>query len=261
MSRTFEEHADLYDLAFSWDTEEDAEWLLDRLGRSSKVLLEPGCGSGRMFPALARRGVSLVGVDRSETMLDRARRRMRAEGLPEPTLVCGDMADFHLDLRVDGAYCPIGTLGYLTTPGRAVAHLACVARHLRPGARYLVQIDLNGLIDHRLSPPDEHSRWEMDAPEGRIRCSCFGTAWDATSRIETQVCRFEVLTGARQGEVYEDMDDVLLWDWPAWSSLIDRSPFRQTAAYEGRKIGGRQPVEVGPALEGVRLVWHELVLS
>lgn len=87
MSRTFDQHAELYDLAFSWDTGGDAEWLLDRLGPSSRVLLEPGCGSGRLFPSLARRGVSVVGVDRSETMLDRARRRMQAEGLPRPELV------------------------------------------------------------------------------------------------------------------------------------------------------------------------------
>jgi hypothetical protein len=32
MSRTFEDHAEPHDLAFSWDAGGDAEWLLARLG-------------------------------------------------------------------------------------------------------------------------------------------------------------------------------------------------------------------------------------
>jgi SAM-dependent methyltransferase len=258
VSRTFDEHAELYDLAFSWDVEADAEWLLDRLGRSSGVLLEPGCGSGRLFPALARRGVTVVGVDRSETMLERARRRMRAEALSPPVLVCADMASFRLDRHVDGAYCPIGTFGYLATAADAAAHLECVADHLPAGAKYLVQLDLDDLTDHVVSPPDQHSRWEVDGPDGRIRCSCFGIAWDAARRVETQVCRFDVLTGPDAGAVHEDADEVRLWDWSEWTSLIAGSPFRQAAAFDGRKADLHRPLAVGPTLEGIRLAWHEL---
>ncbi len=258
MSQTYERHAELYDAAFSFDTEADAEWLLDRLGRSSRLLLEPGCGSGRMFPALARRGVSLVGVDCSQTMLARARRRMQAEGLPDPTLVCADMAAFNLGLRADGAYCPIGTLGHLTTIERTASHLESVARHLEAGARYLVQIDLIDLRGHRITQPDKHSRWEVDGPGGRIRCTCYGLSWDPKRRIERQALRFEILSGPGAGEVLEDSDEFLLWDWAAWRRLIDASPFRQTAAYDGRKAGVHPELEVGPGLEGVRLAWHEL---
>lgn len=258
MSQTFEQQAALYDLAFSWDTESDARWLLERLGRSSRSLLEPGCGSGRLFPALARRGVSLVGVDRSETMLDRARRRMQAEGLPAPELVCADMAEFHLGRRVDGAYCPVGTLGYLAAVERTASHLRCVAEHLEPGARYLVQNDLCDLRDHRITPPDKHSQWEFEGPDGPMRCTCFSVTWDPDRRVEKQACRFEVPAGPAAGAVHEDADDVLLWDWAGWKRLIDESPFRQTAAYDGRRADQYSELAVGPDLEGVRLAWHEL---
>src|SRR6476659_10721242 len=40
------------------------------------AVLELGCGTGRISLPLARAGVSLVGVDRSEPMLARAGRRL-----------------------------------------------------------------------------------------------------------------------------------------------------------------------------------------
>src|SRR5499427_10174161 len=44
-------------------------------------VLELGCGTGRISMPLARAGVTLVGVDRSEPMLARARRRVRRSHL------------------------------------------------------------------------------------------------------------------------------------------------------------------------------------
>src|SRR6266566_1324936 len=41
-------------------------------------VLELGCGTGRVSLPLARAGVSLVGIDRSAPMLDRAARRASA---------------------------------------------------------------------------------------------------------------------------------------------------------------------------------------
>src|SRR6478672_11112723 len=40
-------------------------------------VLELGCGTGRVSLPLARAGVRLVGIDRSEPMLERARRRLK----------------------------------------------------------------------------------------------------------------------------------------------------------------------------------------
>ena len=39
-------------------------------------VLELGCGTGRVSLPLARAGVNLIGIDRSEPMLERARRRI-----------------------------------------------------------------------------------------------------------------------------------------------------------------------------------------
>jgi SAM-dependent methyltransferase len=261
VSSTYHDQAWLYDAAFSWDTSEEAAWLLERLGPGVHHLLEPGCGSGRCFPALVRRGVQVTGLDGSPVMLARARERMRELGLPEPRLVQADMADFQLDERFEAAYCPINTLSCLETPELAASHLGCVARHLVPGARYLVQLDLVDYATHSLSGPDRHSRWEVEHERGRIRCSWFGVAWDPQRRIETQRCRFEILSGPDEGAVHEADDLNRLWDWASWSELVEASPFMQTHAFDAGRKGRPPEVEVGPELEGRPLVWHELRLG
>jgi len=59
--------------------------------RSAAPVLELGVGTGRVALALARRGLHIVGIDRSAAMLAIARRAKVAEGLKRLTLVEGDM--------------------------------------------------------------------------------------------------------------------------------------------------------------------------
>ena len=60
-------------------------------------VLELGCGTGRIALPIARAGASLVGIDRSEAMLARARRRIgRARPAGAVRLVRGDIRHFDL---------------------------------------------------------------------------------------------------------------------------------------------------------------------
>ena len=54
MAQLYEDHADLYDLAFDWEVSEEVAWLGARLGSACRSVLEPDCGSGRMVEALAQ---------------------------------------------------------------------------------------------------------------------------------------------------------------------------------------------------------------
>ncbi len=255
MSRLYEDRAWLYDAAFSWDIEDEVTWLLERFGGSVKRILEPGCGSGRLMAALSRRGIEVTGVDRSQTMLDRARRRMEALGLPAPRLERGDMATFELGTRFDGAVLPINTFGYIRTYDEARGHLACVAAHLPPKARYMIQLDLKSLD---AAYPGPESSWEVEAPEGRIRCTWGAQRLDPNRMIETQVSKFEILSGPEAGTVYEDEHCVRPWSWSDWEALIDVSAFVQVAAYAGTGETW-DALDFGPGLDGRPLTWHELV--
>ncbi|MGQ0735325.1 MAG: class I SAM-dependent methyltransferase [Acidobacteriota bacterium] len=58
---------------------------------SAGPVLELGCGTGRVTFPLARAGVRMVGIDRSEQMLARALRRHRRTRRPRAQLVRGDI--------------------------------------------------------------------------------------------------------------------------------------------------------------------------
>lgn len=86
--------------AFTMGTAQEVGFLVDALGLApGQRVLDVGCGPGRHALALARRGITVHGVDRADTFLDLARAAAEQEDLP---------ATFdHLDVRdlePDGAY-------------------------------------------------------------------------------------------------------------------------------------------------------------
>ena len=251
MTDLYEEHADLYDLAFDWDVGEEVDWLLARLGPSCRSVLEPGCGPGRIMEAFAKHAnVDVVGIDRSPRMVEAARRRLAAVG-PRASVALADMTDFDLGRRFEGAVCPISTLAHLA-PDDLARHLQCMAGHLHEGARYLVQLEL---LDEASTaedqPPDE---WEMERGGTRLRIR-WSTDWiDVPARRQQQRSRIEILSGPRAGEVVEEVHPVTVWTPGAWAAAVASSPFVQTATYDG-DAPGRPPIESGRA---GHLLWHEL---
>lgn len=257
MSRLYGVRAWVYDAAFSRDVQDEVNWLLERFGAGCGSLLEPGCGSGRLLAPFARRGLEVAGVDLSAPMLERARRRLADEGLRPARLARADTTNFDLGERFDGAFCAINTFSHLLRVEDAMQHLACMAAHLRPGARYLVQLDLR---DPR-GPSPAGSTWEVRTARGTIRFSWSARGGaDLVTRIETQVSRFEIIGGPAAGRVYEDLHAMRLWSWRDWEALLAGSRFRQVAAWAGDRRG-RAPLAPGPGLDGLALTWHELAVT
>jgi SAM-dependent methyltransferase len=259
MGSLYEDDAWVYDAAFSWDVQEEVDWLLARLGDGVRDVLEPFCGTGRMFPAFLRRGVAMTGVDLADGMLALARDRLRDHDPTRASLHRADIRDFDLGRRFDGAICPVNSFAHLLDEDAALRHLDRMARHLRPGRRYLVQLDLRGPRDLRLGDPQKQGVWEMDHPRGRVRTTWFVSAFDAARRTETHTSRFEILSGPDEGRVVEAVHEMRQWDWPAWRALVDLSPLEQAAAWDGNHED-RPPIPLGPDLQGRALTWHELEL-
>jgi SAM-dependent methyltransferase len=230
LTELYERHAELYDAAFAWDIEEEVDWLLERLGPACRSVLEPGCGSGRVLEPLARRGLQVVGIDRSAAMVELA----RARGLEA---MVADMTDFDLGRTFDGAVCPINTLAHLS-PEELARHLERMGRHLLPGARYLVQLQLGGEM--------HSSRWETDS----LRVTWTTDRVDLPAGRQQQRSRIEL----RSGEVVEELHEMTLWTPAAWAAAVAASTFAETALYDGA-LDGYPAVE--PGSEGPML-WHEL---
>ena len=237
LTELYERHADLYELAFNWDIADEVEWLVDRLGPQCRKVLEPGCGSGRMLEALAARGLHVVGLDRSPAMVALARARLGATA----EVVLADITGFDLGRAFDGAVCPINTLAHLSPVGLA-RHLEQMGRHLRPNARYLVQLQLGGEI--------RSSHWETE----QLRVTWTTDWFDAAAGRQRQRSRIEILTGGRAGEVVEEVHELTLWAPETWADAVAASPFEAAAVFDGEQDGYPR---VEPGATGA-LLWHEL---
>jgi hypothetical protein len=169
------------------------------------------------------------------------------------------MADFRLPRDFDGALCPINSFGYLLTEDRALTHLAAVARHLRKGAKYMVQVDL---IDpaRPFASQGEKNSWEMERDELLVKTTWSWRSYDLETRLSTQVCRFEILAGPGAGSTVEGEHVLLQWSWHEWSELIARSPFSLSACYNGES-DRREALPLDDSLAGRHLVWHELTVG
>jgi SAM-dependent methyltransferase len=247
VTRLYTDDVELYDIAFSWGIEDEADWLLERLGPNCRSVLEPGSGTGRMLEALARRGVEAVGIDSSAEMADFSRRRLAAAGL-DAEVVVADMIDFDLGRTFGGAVCPINTLTHLAREELAL-HLRCMAGHLEPGSRYLVQVGVFDVFD-----PTAVSEWNAERGDVALRIR-----WAPLSRHggrEEHHSRIEVLSGPRKGDVVEEAHVMAAWTPGSWRETIAASLFSEVATYEGA-ASGRPRVALD---KGGGLLWHELVV-
>jgi len=103
--------------------------------RTSGPVLELGCGTGRVAVPMARAGAHVVGIDRSASMLDRARKRMRRAKLDGALqLVRGDVRHLPFpDASVGLVAAPYGILQSLLDDATLDAALASAHRVLRKG--------------------------------------------------------------------------------------------------------------------------------
>lgn len=110
--------------------------------QSEGPVLELGCGTGRISIPLARAGVSIVGVDRSEAMLSRARKRIRRGRLPSRVqLIRGDIRALPFPSSTFPlVMAPYGVLQSLLRERDLTATLDAVARVLKPRATFGIEL-------------------------------------------------------------------------------------------------------------------------
>ena len=108
----------------------------------SGPILELGCGTGRVALPIVKQGGSLVGIDRSDAMLARARQRTKRAGVDRlARFVRGDIRELPFRSgRFDLVMAPYGILQSLTRERDLQATLESVARVLRRGGMFGVDL-------------------------------------------------------------------------------------------------------------------------
>jgi ubiquinone/menaquinone biosynthesis C-methylase UbiE len=92
-----------------------------------KIVLDAGCGTGRVAVELAHRGVEVVGVDVEEGMLATARERA-----PHIEWIRSDLTELDVGRTFD-VVVMAGNVPLFTEPERRAALVAGCARHVEPG--------------------------------------------------------------------------------------------------------------------------------
>jgi SAM-dependent methyltransferase len=104
-------------------------------------VLELGCGTGRITLPLGRAGARVVGIDRSEAMLARARQRVRRARLQSHVrLVRGDIRHLPFHAPFALVMAPYGILQSLLRERDLKATIAAVHDALEPGGTFGMEL-------------------------------------------------------------------------------------------------------------------------
>jgi SAM-dependent methyltransferase len=219
------QYAEYYDILFGWDRSAEA-FFYDAAFQKHGLnpgggLLEIGCGTGQVGIRMARLGWSVTGLDLKPGMLA----YMQAAAEKSQTVVEAveaDITDFKLDVKADGAFCPLGTIGHLPDDEAVVNHFRALAANLNDGAIYFVDA---GFVEGETAEWDyREDSWQMS--RGRIMVSLedgvlhvtdhgkrLEIPWDARLRqfncehfaeLVKESGAFEILTCYPEADVTED---------------------------------------------------------
>jgi len=138
-----ESMGELYDHVLPYAERADVEFYADEARKCGGSVLEVACGTGRVLLPIARRGVSITGLDGSPGMLERCRQRLSEE--PDEvrrrvTLHQADMRDFDLSETFALGIIPFRPLQHLLTIGDQLSTLRSIHRHLDPGGRLIFDV-------------------------------------------------------------------------------------------------------------------------
>jgi len=169
---TIYEHPLYYDILFGWDRDAEAEFYAGVFAAAGVEpgdrVLEVACGTGQIGRRLARRKFAVTVLDLSEPMLAFLREEAAREGLAIETLA-GDMAEFLVAEPFAAAFNPMSSFRLLGEPEAAIAHLRCVARALRPGGVYVLDLALAETGGGESITTDES--WDMQRGDVTVRAS------------------------------------------------------------------------------------------
>lgn len=131
--------------------------LIESLLRPKKdeVILDLGCGTGRVTRIIADKGARVIGIDSSKKMIDKAK-----ENCPDLEFHVGDGSDFHFQEKFDAVYSS-ATLHWILEPEKAAA---CIAGCLRHGGRFVAQFSGRGSVHSISNAANEIVREKGGAP-------------------------------------------------------------------------------------------------
>ena len=133
---------------------EEVGQLLELTGVApGSAVLDLCCGSGRHSIELARRGMNVTAVDRTQRYLDHAAEKARAEGL-EVEFIRSDMREFSRPGAFDLVINMLTSFGYFRDPNDDALVVRNMSGSLNPGGRFLIQTIGKEILARIFQPND-----------------------------------------------------------------------------------------------------------
>lgn len=192
--------------------------LLSHLGVRPRRLLDVCCGTGTLSEMLADEGFSVEGFDLSAPMIEEARRKSAARGLPI-RYECMDAAELAMGTTYEGAFSFFDSLNYITDPDRLQAAITKVGEHLEPGGSFI--FDLNTAYAFEAKMFDQ----KLLNPRAKLRYRWKGD-WDP----ETRIIRVD-MTFWRGGEEVHETHVQRAHSDEEVRSMLETAGFRQVRAF------------------------------
>lgn len=108
--------------------------------KKGSMLLDLACGTGVLTVPFAKAGYDMIAVDLSEDMLMAARDRSDEEEV-YPLYLCQDMRELDLYGTVDGGYCCLNSLNYLTNARELATVFDRLKYFIAPGGVFVFDVN------------------------------------------------------------------------------------------------------------------------
>ena len=119
------------------------------LPQKPELVLDLGCGTGKMTLTLAKRGYDMTGVDYSPEMLDIARREEALAKAQNKVLwLCQDMREFELYGTVGACVCCLDTVNHITVTRDLKTIFSLVHNYLDPDGLFIFDINGKGKFEN-----------------------------------------------------------------------------------------------------------------
>lgn len=194
-----------YDLLFGSDVAAEFRFLkacfAKHAGREVKRVFEPACGTGRLLVKLGRSGYDVAGNDLNPKAVDFCNERLYRYGMPK-TVVVGDMSDFKVRKKFDGAFNMINSFRHLATEKQAAGHLNCMAEGMNKGGLYALGIHLEPT---ECAPMQEES-WSARRGHLVVNSHMWSKGIDRKTRLEHLGIHIDIFTPTKQMRIVDHME-------------------------------------------------------
>ncbi len=150
---------------------QEVGFLVTLIKKYSKIkvssVLDIACGSGIQIVELAKLGFKVAGLDSSPKMIEELKRNMRTK----PNFIAAyreDMSSFTLPRKFDSCICMLNSLEILIKNKQFISHFESVAKCLKPGGVYIIELDNPAFILSLPSPGAGIKEYRKGIKRGEI---------------------------------------------------------------------------------------------